>query len=57
MEEYLTRLNFTIKEGKAYAPYYRIDIECKADLAEEVARLYGYNKIPDTIIRGVAEAA
>jgi phenylalanyl-tRNA synthetase beta chain len=56
MEEYLTRLNFTIKEGKAYAPYYRIDIECKADLAEEVARLYGYNKIPDTIIRGVAEA-
>lgn len=56
MEEYITRLNFTIKEGKAYAPYYRIDIECKADLAEEVARLYGYNKIPDTIIRGVAEA-
>ncbi|MCR5122862.1 MAG: phenylalanine--tRNA ligase subunit beta [Ruminococcus sp.] len=56
MTEYLTRLNFEIKEGKAYAPYYRIDIECKSDLAEEVARLYGYNKIPDTIIRGVAEA-
>lgn len=56
MTEYLTRLNFTIKDGKAYAPYYRIDIECKSDLAEEVARLYGYNKIPDTIIRGVAQA-
>lgn len=56
MTDYLTRLNFTIKDGKAYAPYYRIDIECKADIAEEVARLYGYNKIPDTIIRGVAEA-
>lgn len=56
MTEYLERLEFKIKDGKAYAPYYRIDIECKADLAEEVARLYGYNKIPDTIIRGVAEA-
>ncbi|MBP3272942.1 MAG: phenylalanine--tRNA ligase subunit beta [Ruminococcus sp.] len=55
-EEYLTRLGFEIKDGKAYAPYYRIDIECKSDLAEEVARLYGYNKIPDTIIRGVANA-
>ena len=56
MKEYLTRLNFKLEDGKAYAPYYRIDIECKSDLAEEVARLYGYNKIPDTIIRGVAEA-
>ncbi len=56
MTEYLTRLEFRIENGKAYAPYYRIDIENKADLAEEVARLYGYNKIPDTIIRGVAEA-
>ncbi len=55
-EEYLTRLGFEIKDGKAYAPYYRIDIECKSDLAEEVARLYGYNNIPDTIIRGVAQA-
>lgn len=56
MRDYLTRLEFTIKDGKIYAPYYRIDIECKSDIAEEVARLYGYNKIPDTIIRGVAEA-
>jgi phenylalanyl-tRNA synthetase beta chain len=56
MTEYLTRLNFEIKDGKAYAPYYRIDIECNSDLAEEVARLYGYSKIPDTIIGGVAEA-
>ncbi len=62
MTEYLTRLNFEIRDGgtngvrTAFAPYYRIDIECKSDLAEEVARLYGYNKIPDTIIRGVAEA-
>ncbi len=56
MENYLKRLEFEIKDGKAYAPYYRIDIECKSDLAEEVARLYGYNSIPGTIIRGVANA-
>ncbi len=37
------------------APWYRVDIACKADVAEEVARLYGYNKIPD-IVRGVAQA-
>ncbi len=55
MDDYLRRLNFEIKDGKVYAPYYRIDIECKADIAEEVARLYGYNRIPDTIIRGVAQ--
>lgn len=54
--EYLTRLGFEIKDGKAYAPYYRIDIECGSDLAEEVARLYGYNNIPNTIVRGVANA-
>jgi phenylalanyl-tRNA synthetase beta chain len=33
-----------------------VDIACKADVAEEVARLYGYNKIPNTIVRGVAQA-
>jgi phosphomannomutase len=40
----------------AYAPSFRIDIECKADIAEEVARIYGYDKIPSTEFRGVAEA-
>ena len=28
----------------------------KADIAEEIARFYGYNKIPTTIIRGEAAA-
>lgn len=56
MVEYLNRLSFEIKDGRVIAPWFRIDIECKADVAEEVARLYGYNKIPDTIIRGVAQA-
>lgn len=56
MIEYLTRLDFKVENGTVYAPSFRIDIECKADIAEEVARMYGYDKIPSTEFRGVAEA-
>ncbi len=56
MRSCLERLDFKVENGKAYAPSVRIDIECKADIAEEVARIYGYNNIPKTIIRGVADA-
>lgn len=56
MIAYLKKLDFEVKDGRAYAPPYRIDIECKADVAEEIARLYGYNNIEKTIIRGVARA-
>lgn len=56
MIEYLTRLDFKVENGTVYAPPFRIDIECKADIAEEVARIYGYDKIPSTEFRGVAEA-
>ncbi len=54
MIKYLAKLDITVKDGVAYAPPYRIDIEYKNDIAEEIARLYGYNNIPQTIIRGVA---
>ena len=56
MTDYLTRLGFTVDGDKVTAPSFRIDIECKADIAEEVARIYGYNNIPSTEFRGVAEA-
>lgn len=56
MADYLSRLNFKIEGNKVIAPSFRIDIECKADIAEEVARIYGYNEIPSTEFRGVAEA-
>lgn len=56
MIKYLDKLGFEVKDGKVYAPKWRIDIEVKADIAEEVARIYGYNNIPLTIIRGVAQA-
>ena len=56
MIKYLASLELEVRDGRVYAPYFRIDIGCKADIAEEVARLYGYNRIPSTIIRGVAQA-
>ncbi|MFZ7131063.1 MAG: phenylalanine--tRNA ligase subunit beta [Eubacteriales bacterium] len=56
--EYLERLFLTVKlEGevlKVAIPTYRQDLEIKEDIAEEVARMYGYNNIPNTIIKGVA---
>jgi len=31
-------------------PSYRLDVRLKADLVEEVARMYGYDRIPETLI-------
>lgn len=49
----LTRLSFTVEEKenklKVEVPLFRLDIESgMPDLAEEVARVYGYSKIPNT---------
>ena len=38
------------------APTYRQDLECSADIAEEVARFFGYDKIPTTLPTGAATA-
>lgn len=35
-------------------PSFRQDLECGADIAEEVARFYGYDKIPTTLPTGEA---
>ncbi|MCI8399102.1 MAG: phenylalanine--tRNA ligase subunit beta [Oscillibacter sp.] len=50
----LQKLGFeTVKErGMIKVPSWRSDVEGMADLAEEVARFYGYNRIPDTLMRG-----
>ena len=51
MAEAFTRLGFefTREDGVfvVTAPTYRFDIEIEEDLVEEVARLYGYEKLPD----------
>ncbi len=47
----LTALGFTVSGNVPWtvkAPSWRRDVEGKADLVEEVARIYSYNKIPAT---------
>ncbi len=39
-------------EGAVVPPSYRADLESEADLAEEVARFYGYNRIPASLRSG-----
>lgn len=54
--KYLSSLGFKVDGDKVIVPPYRIDIECNADVAEEVARIYGYNNITSTALEGIAEA-
>lgn len=56
MIKYLNSLDFTVKDGLVYAPTFRVDIERPCDIAEEVARIYGYNNIVSTNFKGVADA-
>ena len=54
MVEILTGLGFKVENGVITVPYFRTDIEHKADIAEEIARIYGYDIIPDSSINGKA---
>lgn len=53
---YLNRVGLVYDEAtdEIIAPTFRHDIFCMADLAEEVARFYGYDNIPTTLPRGEA---
>lgn len=53
----LNGLDIEVKDGKCISPSFRIDLERPADIAEEVARIYGYNNIPSTVLTGAANAA
>lgn len=53
----LERIGFKVENGVITAPSFRIDIEHQADIAEEIARFYGYNNIPNRELRGVAKAS
>ena len=50
-------LEIEVDGDTCISPSFRIDLERPADLAEEVARIYGYNNIPSTVIKGVANAS
>jgi phenylalanyl-tRNA synthetase beta chain len=50
-KEILQRLGFTLSGNKAAPPSWRGDIQGRADLVEEIVRVYGYDKIPATPVR------
>lgn len=54
MTDILTSIDFEIKGGKIYSPSFRGDIEHLADVSEEIARFYGYQNIPNRLLKGVA---
>ena len=56
MLEYLNRVELVYDEktNEIVAPTFRHDIFRTADLAEEVARFYGYDNIPTTLPKGEA---
>jgi len=52
----LTRLGFTVLPGGedtylVHIPSWRLDIEREIDIIEELARLHGYDKFPNTLPR------
>ena len=51
MKDILTTLEFTFDGDKVIAPSFRADIGCMNDVEEEIARIYGYNKIKSTRIK------
>ena len=51
MKSVLEALECKVEEGKITVPSFRADLGCMNDIAEEVARIWGYNKIPSTNIK------
>ena len=52
MVRILRSLDFQVEGHEVTVPSWRGDVIGMADLAEEVARFYGYNNIPCTLMRG-----
>lgn len=54
MKDYFNRLELKVEGDKVIIPTWRQDLLSYADLAEEVARFYGYDKIPTSLPSGEA---
>ena len=52
MKAILTDLGFKVEGETVHVPSWRGDVEHYSDLAEEVARFYGYNRIPTCFTTG-----
>ena len=51
MCDVLTKLECEIDGDTIKVPSFRNDLRCMNDIAEEIVRIYGYNKIPSTNIK------
>jgi phenylalanyl-tRNA synthetase beta chain len=53
MEAFLQRLGFQVRvqdgEWDVLPPVFRLDVNIREDVAEEVGRMYGYDKVPPTL--------
>ena len=52
MRRILLSLGFELDGDTILVPSWRGDVEHYSDIAEEVARFFGYNEIPNTLMRG-----
>lgn len=50
MIDILTKLGIEVNGEKLVIPYFRVDLERTADIAEEVIRIHGYNTLNSTLI-------
>lgn len=55
MKAILCKLECEFDGDDILVPSFRPDLQHKADIAEEIARFYGYNKIPGTALDGGAQ--
>ena len=51
MIEILEPLDIKVENDKVISPYFRMDLEFVADIAEEIGRFYGYDKLDSTLIK------
>ena len=52
MVQILSTLDIKIENDYCIPPYYRMDLLSEADIAEEVLRIYGYDKLGSTLVSG-----
>lgn len=51
MTEILEKLEIKVEKDNVISPYFRMDLEFVADIAEEIGRFYGYDKLDATLIK------
>ena len=51
MIDILATLECRVQDGNIYIPSFRSDLGCMQDIAEEIVRIWGYDKIPSSCIK------